>query len=140
MTPIPEAEVRKIMSEVAALNVRMGAMEKWKDHAEDHDERQDRAIYLVENRATALERTWSEYMIDRQEEKKKSENRWKASMALLLAIASDTLGYNLWTHAQPLLAPYMSKQFFWFTVTIVMFFLFTYGVWVGLNSFKARNK
>lgn len=137
---IPEAEVRKIMAEVAVLTSKVTALELCQKSTEAHDQRQDTALYAVENRATSLERTWAEYAADREDEKKKSEKRWKAIMAICLAIGSDNLGYNLWTHAQPYLAPYMSKQFFWFSVTVVMFLLFTYGIWIGLNSFKTRRK
>lgn len=140
MTPLSEREVRALVADVATLMAKTSGFEKFQADTGRKDEAQDRALLAVETRCTLLERSWQQYVADREDDKKKAEKRHKAVFALLIAIASDNLGYNLWEHAQPYLAPYMSKSFFWFSVTVVMFLLFTYGIWVGLNSFKGRKE
>ena len=127
------------MSDVAVVMARTSDFETFRREKILKDEAQDRALFAAENRCTALERTWTEFVAGREEEKKTAEKRWKAIMAVIISIGIDNLGYDLWSHAQPYLAPYMSKQFFWFSVTLVIFFLFTYGAWIGLNSLKRKK-
>jgi len=114
----------------------MASLEDWRKQVEAHDDAQDKALFDLQGEVRDLKKDLSMII----EGQSKTKKMLKAILAVVVAIGSDNVAYNLWSHAQPVLAPYMTKQFFWFSVTIVMFILFVYGIWIALNSFRKGGK
>lgn len=134
MTPLSNTEGNQLMTDVAALKTDMAELKRWRVDVEQHDRRQDDALYAVERKQDSLERRLDQWETDRKADQRKTEAWHKAILALAGCSAIDAVGWNLWNYVQPFLEPFMSRRFFWFSISMIGFLLLVYGLWILLNS------
>jgi hypothetical protein len=140
MTPLSNTEANQLMSDVATLKAQMGELNRWRVDVEDHDRKQDSALFAVEKRQDSFEFRIEQWECDRKASEKKSSARQKAILALCGCSAIDAVGWNLWNYVKPFLEPYMSRNFFWFSISIVGFGLLIYASGVLFKPKKESSR
>ena len=118
------------MALVATLEQKVIHLEERTKRIEGHDEAQDKAIYKLEGDVRDVKKDIA-LILKGQE---KTHGILKGILAISGCSAIDAVGWNLWDHVEPYLQPYMSREFFWFSISTVGLILFVYGVWVVIHS------
>ena len=134
MTPFSDAEAG-ILAQVAVLRTEVDDLKNWRRGVDEHDDRQDRALYRVES-DVRMQRADMRNLIEGQTNNRKKLNK---IFALCIPAALDATGWNIWRYAGPYIKQYMNEQFFWFVISSLMLCSIVYAFFSFIPWLKRKK-